>query len=167
MTATYKLERGFTLTRTFDAPPDMVFRAWTDPAHLGWFFNPGIAHDVPVSVDLRVGGVWRQQMVENADKQYFTGGIYREIVPGRKLVFTWGAVDGWPKIDLDRPDDGPLVTLRFRSAGMGTEMDLEVQLPDHISEEKTSEWLATGMREGWGMTVDRLVAQLDAARAHS
>lgn len=163
MAASYALKRGFTIHRSFDAPPEMVFRAWTDPQWLGWFFNPGMAHDVPVSVDLRVGGTWRQQMVENADKQYFTGGIYREIVPGEKLVFSWGAVDGWPRIDPDRLDDGPLVTMRLRPSGTGTAMEFVVQLPDHISEESARDWLATGMREGWGVTIDRLAGQLRRA----
>ena len=65
----------------------------------------------PIDVDLRVGGAWRVKMVMNENLQYFTGGIYREIVPGEKLVFTWGAVDGWPEIDSDHLDDCPLVTL--------------------------------------------------------
>ena len=168
MTATYKFDRGFTLKRQFDAPPSLVFQAWTDPACLDWFFNPGMPVTAPTVVDLRVGGVWRQQMVENADKQYFTGGVYREIVPGEKLVFSWGAKDGWPPIDLDNLDEGPLVTLRFKPAGGGTEMDLQVQFPDHLSEGRVREWLQTGMREGWGMTIDRLVAQLgESAKARA
>ncbi|HTM77320.1 MAG TPA: SRPBCC domain-containing protein [Devosia sp.] len=158
MQASYALKRGFALKRIFDAPPDVVFRAWTDPTFLGWFFNPGMEHDVPISVDLRVGGQWRQQMVENADKQYFTGGVYREIVPGEKLVFSFGAVGGWPPIDLDNLDAGPLVTLRFKPAGAGTEMELLVQLPDHLSEQQTREWMTSGMVDGWGQTIDRLVA---------
>src|SRR5437867_783277 len=40
--ATYELRRGFTLRRMFDAPPDVVFQAWTDPRYLDWYFNPGM-----------------------------------------------------------------------------------------------------------------------------
>ncbi|MFY8031154.1 MAG: SRPBCC family protein, partial [Devosia sp.] len=60
MDATYRLERGITLTRLFDAPPDVVFDAWTRPEALGWFFNPDNPTDIPAEVDLRVGGEWRQ-----------------------------------------------------------------------------------------------------------
>ena len=45
------------------------------------------------------------------DTTYFTGGVYREIVPDEKLVFAWGATDGWPQLDLERLDDSPLVTV--------------------------------------------------------
>ena len=90
--------RDFTLTWTLDATPADVFRAWTNPEHLQWFYNdrnpiPG----TPIGLDLRVGGVWRQEMVIDASKTYITGGVYREIVPDEKLVFAWGATGGWPK----------------------------------------------------------------------
>ena len=157
--ATYKLDRGFTVARTFDAPPDVVFEAWTVPDFLGWFFNPGVPIDEPTSVDLRVGGEWRQQMVETAEKQYFTGGIYREIVPHERLVFSWGARGGWPDLDPDKLDDAPLVTILLTPSGARTEMLFRLQLPDHLSEERTAEWMASGMRDGWSMTIDRLVAR--------
>ena len=54
--ATYNLERGFTLTRMLDAPPDVVWQAWTEPQYLDWFFNPDTTPTRPTSVDLRVGG---------------------------------------------------------------------------------------------------------------
>ena len=160
--ATYKFDRGFSLKRQFKAPPEVVFQAWTDPAYLGWFFNPGMPQDEPPVVDLRVGGQWRQKMVETADKSYFTGGIYREIVPAEKLVFSFGAVGGWPEIDLDRLDDGPLVTITLNPQGQGTEMELKVQFADHLTEAAVRRWMTSGMQQGWPMTVDRLVAQLAA-----
>ena len=165
MAATYELGRGFTLRRMLDAPPDLVFQAWTDPRYLDWYFNPGMPVTEPVEVDFRVGGQWRQQMVINAERQFITGGVYREIVPNKKLVFSMGAIGGWPALDLDNLDEGPLVTLLFNPVGKQTEMVLQLQLPDHISDEKTSEWFATGMRDGWGMTIDRLVARYANERA--
>lgn len=165
MTPSYALGRGIELRRTFDAPPEVVFDAWTDEGLLDWFFNPGMPVSEPISVDLRVGGAWRQHMVVNADTQYMTGGIYREIVPARKLVFTWGAVGGWPSLDPGNIDDAPLVTILFEPRGEQTEMIFRLQLADHLSEDKTREWLDMGMGEGWGMTIDRLVAQLRSEAA--
>jgi len=159
MAATYRLNRGFTVTRLLDAPPEMVFQAWTDPAYLEWFFNPTTVPDGPATVDLRVGGQWRQHMKIDAERQYVTGGIYREIVPNKKLVFSFGAIGGWPAIDPDRLDDGPLVTIDLKPVGRQTEMKLHLELPDHLSEERSREWLETGMEDGWGQTVDRLVAR--------
>ena len=60
MSATYDCYRDLALTRMLDAPPDVVFEAWTDPAYLHWFFNPGFTPEVPTTVDLRVGGQWMQ-----------------------------------------------------------------------------------------------------------
>ena len=158
MVATNAVERGFTLRRILNAPRDLVFQAWTDPAHLQWFFNPSMPlPSEPIDVDLRVGGAWRVKMVMNENLQYFTGGIYREIVPGEKLVFTWGAVDGWPEIDSDHLDDSPLVTLTLSELGEKTEMIFQVTLSEQMSDEHVREWLATGMREGWSETIDRLV----------
>jgi len=161
MAATYRLKRGFTLTRLLNAPPDVVFQAWTEPAYLGWFFNPTTIPDAPTTVDLRVGGQWRQHMKIDAERQYITGGIYREIVPNERLVFSFGAIGGWPAIDPDHLDDGPLVTIDLKPSSQGTEMVLRLQLPDHLSEERTREWLETGMLDGWGQTIDRLVARYE------
>lgn len=158
MTATYRLNRGLTLQRIFNATPDVVFDAWTDPGYLDWFFNPDNPAEHPASVDLRIGGQWRQQMVISPDNQYFTGGVYREIVPGHKLVFAWGAVGGWPELDLANLDDSPLVTIRLTPRGEQTVMDFHVQFPDAMTEERFDWWMNCGMVAGWNMTIDRLVA---------
>jgi uncharacterized protein YndB with AHSA1/START domain len=160
-TTTDRIRRDFTLTWMLDAPPAHVFRAWSDPDHLGWYYNP--AHPVPsdpIELDLRVGGVWRQLMIIDEEKEFFTGGIYREIVPGEKLVFAWGATDGWPKLDPDDLDEAPQVTVLVRPAGDGTELILTVELPASLSEDAVQEWLSMGIRNGWQDTVDRLAAAL-------
>jgi uncharacterized protein YndB with AHSA1/START domain len=161
MTTTYAKQRGFTLERTLAAPQELVFQAWTDPAQLGWFFNPEAKHpEEPVEVDLRVGGAWRQRMIINDDLDYVTGGIYREISPSSRLVFLHGAIGGWPEIDPAHPDDGPVVTLDFAPAGNSgaeTAMTLRVDFPDHLSDDDVEQLVASGMRAGWGMTIDRLV----------
>jgi uncharacterized protein YndB with AHSA1/START domain len=156
--------REFTLSWTLDAPVAQVFRAWTDPEHLQWYYNDHqpIPSD-PIEVDLRVGGVWRQRMVINEETDFVTGGVYREIVRDEKLVFNWGATDGWPELDLERPDESPLVTVSLTEVGGRTEMTVRVQLPEGISEAQAQEWLSRGIREGWRDTVDRLAARLTSA----
>jgi len=153
-------ERGFTLVRTFDAPRELVFQAWTEPEYMEWYFNPSAARPTePIEVDLRVGGAWRVKMVIHDELEYFTGGIYQEIVQDEKLVFTWGASDGWPRIGQNAPDDCPIVTIVLNQVGARTEMIFQVTLPDHLAAADVREWLETGMREGWSDTIDRLVAQ--------
>ncbi len=155
--STYDEKRGFTITRTIDAPRDEVWKAWTDPDHLQWFFNPATFPDTPAQLDLRVGGEWRQQMIIDDHTRYVTGGIYREIVPPERLVFAWGARGGWPELVAGRLDDAPLATVMLAAAGPSTEMRFTLQLPDHLDDERVREWLAMGIREGWAATLDRLV----------
>lgn len=160
--ATYNQARGFTLTRMLDAPPEVVWQAWTEPHYLDWFFNPGTTPTRPTSVDLRVGGAWRQHMVENGERDYMTGGIYREIVPQRRLVFYWGASGGWP--DTDQPDR-PEVTVELSPAGARTRMVVSLRLPDQLSDAAVQAWLDMGVEAGMAMTIDRLVAKLRARAA--
>ncbi len=161
MTTMDTQEREFTLTWMLDAQPTEVFRAWTDPDHLHWFYNeqqPVPAE--PIELDLRVGGTWRQHMVIDPTTSYFTGGVYREIVPDEKLVFAWGATGGWPELDPDRLEDSPLVTVTLTRARERTEMNVRVELPAGLAEDRVQEWWSLGIRDGWRDTVDRLAAVL-------
>jgi uncharacterized protein YndB with AHSA1/START domain len=99
-------------------------------------------------------------MVIDEDTAYFTGGVYREIVPDEKLVFAWGATGGWPSLDPDRLDDSPLVTVLLSQEGGRTAMTVHIELPASLSEDQVQEWLSLGIRDGWRDTVDRLAARL-------
>jgi uncharacterized protein YndB with AHSA1/START domain len=156
MTTVTTTERSFTIVRQFDAPRDLVFRAWTDPEHLDRWFAGSAPNELPTTVDLRVGGAWRFHMIENAEKSYVTGGIYREIVAPERLVFTFGAVDGWPPITPGNLEDNPIVTITFDDLNGGTEMALHVGFADHLDMQRIQEWFATGMLDGWTQTLERL-----------
>jgi uncharacterized protein YndB with AHSA1/START domain len=157
-------QRHLTLRWMLDAPRADVFRAWTDPDHLQWFYNPAQPiPDDPIVVDLRVGGVWRQRMVISEQTDYVTGGVYREIVRDEKLVFNWGAAGGWPELDPEQLEESPLVTVTLTEVGGQTEMRLRVDLPDGLAPDQVKEWWSTGFRDGWRDTVDRLAATLAAA----
>ena len=157
-------QRHFTLNWTLDAPRTDVFRAWTDPEHLQWFYNPAQPiPDDPIELDLRVGGVWRQRMVISEKTDYVTGGVYREIVRDEKLVFNWGAAGGWPELDAERLEESPLVTVTLTEVGGQTEMSLRVDLPEGLAPDQVHAWWATGVRDGWRDTVDRLAAALESA----
>jgi uncharacterized protein YndB with AHSA1/START domain len=148
-------ERSLTLTRMLDAPRDLVFEAWTDPGQLRWFLN--ITPAEPIEVDLRVGGIWKLRMIENEEMQYLSGGMYLEIVPVEKLVYAWGAVGGWPELDVDHPEKNPIVTITLNEIGEQTEMVFRMDLPDGLSDQQVRDWFALGIRDGWAVTIDRLV----------
>lgn len=162
MPATYALNRGFDLRRSFDVPPEPVFAAWTDPAELGWFFNPDNPVDEPATVDLRIGGQWRLLMAIDAGNRYITGGLYSEIERPGRLAFFHGAVGGWPALDLDRPEDCPLCSVTITPTAGGSDMEFRCAFPDHFSGEQIGEWLAIGVVQGWTMTIDRLGPALRA-----
>ncbi|MFC5788907.1 SRPBCC domain-containing protein [Agromyces tardus] len=163
--------REFTIRKRFAASRGALYRAWTEPARLTWFFNPDQPrpHE-PIEVDLRVGGAWRLRMVIDEQTDYLTGGVYREIVPDRRLVFVWGAVGGWPDL-TEGLGDAPVVTVDFDDAegdgrdgdvaDGGAVMTVTVTLPAHFGDADARRWLDYGIEGGWRDTVARLVPAAD------
>jgi len=111
----------FSITRVFDAPRELVWRAWTEEAELAQWLHPfGVSTD-GVSCDVRVGGRYRYTMTnDETGDEYPTGGEYLEVEPTERLVFTWG--------EPDAPVDGaPVITLTFIPRGERTELVLHLR----------------------------------------
>jgi uncharacterized protein YndB with AHSA1/START domain len=111
------------LEREFDAPPEEVFDAWTNPEVLTRWWAPLPSWESPgCDVDLRVGGSYRLRMSEGEGRQiHAVGGEYREIDRPRRLVYTWC----WePGGGMD-PGLVTLVTVDFISLGERTRVVLE------------------------------------------
>jgi len=116
------------LKRVFDAPRDLVFKAWTDANQFKHWFGAaacGGSSLQSLHVDARVGGKYRIQ-VRRADGEYFTTvGIYREVKPPERLVFTWQFEkdgSGHEFGEVEPPE--MLVTLEFKARGKQTELIL-------------------------------------------
>jgi uncharacterized protein YndB with AHSA1/START domain len=94
-------EREVVITRVFDAPRGLVFKAWTDPEHMARWWGPTGFTNTICELDARVGGAWRIVMRSPAGIEYPCGGVYREIVERERLVFTNIATDneGNPVLD--------------------------------------------------------------------
>ncbi len=116
------------MTRTFDATPERVFAAWTDPEQFGAWFGPVGMKTVMCEIDARVGGVWRL-MGEGRDipghstpdlVRPTVSGKYLEIEPPRRLVYTFA----WHEKDDFASPRGPetIVTIQFKPVGQRTEM---------------------------------------------
>lgn len=106
------------LTRRYSVAQEKVWRAWTDPQALKAWFKPGPqGYDVLIAeADARVGGRYRIAVRAPDGQEHEVSGVYREVVPNRKLIFTWA----WKST----PERQSLVTLTFRAAGNGTELEL-------------------------------------------
>jgi uncharacterized protein YndB with AHSA1/START domain len=91
--ATGQTGRKFIITRTFDAPRERVFQAWTEPAHLAQWWGPRGFTNPVCEWDVRPGGKIYDVMRAPNGVDYPMGGTFREIVAPRRLVFTSGALD--------------------------------------------------------------------------
>lgn len=106
--------RELVITRVFDAPRDLVFRAWTEGEHLSRWSAPH-GFTIPFGeADVRPGGAWRSCMVSPDGAEHWLGGVYREVAPPELLSFThaWEGEDG-------RPGHPTLVTVTFAEEGAG------------------------------------------------
>ena len=115
--------KGFTLVRTFEAAPEDIWEAWTDPdaAAEWWHTLRASTPREEVEIDARVGGRYTYTMVNDASgDRVVTGGVYREVVPFKRLVFTWGDPDG-------DPDDTPVVTVTLEPEGELTRMTFDLR----------------------------------------
>ncbi|MHB1207831.1 MAG: SRPBCC family protein [Rhodospirillaceae bacterium] len=113
------LEREIVLSRVFNAPRELVFKAWTDKAHVGKWFGPKGFITTTHEIDVRVGGMWRFEMRAPDGTCYTNRVVYREIKAPELLVFDHGAdQDNDPNmfrttITFDSQSDGKtVVTLR-------------------------------------------------------
>jgi uncharacterized protein YndB with AHSA1/START domain len=111
-------ERPFlTLNRLYPVAPEKVYRAWTDPQAIKRWWGPGGRDPVSLAeLDVRVGGRFRIVFGGADGRAHEVQGIYKEVVPNRRLVFTWT----WPN---STPERESLVTITFRAAAGGTELD--------------------------------------------
>lgn len=115
--------KGFTIVRTFTATPEEVWRAWTDADAIAQWWHPRGAHTPreSVEVDLRIGGRYVYSMVNNdTGDSVVSGGVYREIEPFTRLVFTWGYPDG-------DQDDQPIATVELEAVPEGTRQTFDLR----------------------------------------
>jgi uncharacterized protein YndB with AHSA1/START domain len=80
---------SLTLKRRIEAPPEKIFRAWTEPEKITRWFGPGKVEVLHAEADARVGGRYRIVARSPNGEQHEVSGTYREVVPNEKLVFTW------------------------------------------------------------------------------
>lgn len=119
------------LARHFKAPRQAVFRAWTDPKALEAWFGPEGIRTRKVEIDPRTGGNFSLEMHEADGSIYPLSGVFREVTPPERLVFSWV----WGHGELDGIET--LVTIELHEKDGGTELTLTHEgLPTPTAREK-------------------------------
>lgn len=107
------------VTRTFDAPRELVFRLWTEPEHLARWWGPRGFETVECAMDVRPGGAWFRRIRSPEGALYTKRGVYREVVPPKRLVFTYVNEDA-----EGTPGPETLVIVTFEEHGGQTKLTL-------------------------------------------
>jgi len=132
------------IERVIEAPRDQVYAAWTDPAQMKQWFGPENVQTRDLIADARVGGTFRWDVTNPEGEEMTMRGEYRELQPGKKIVFTWQWAD-----DEDWENHVSIVTVELADADGGTELRLtHEQLPNEESRD--------GHTRGWESALDKL-----------
>ncbi len=143
----------YVLDRVFDAPRDMVWKAWTDPELLSHWYGPGI-ETIIHKFDLKPGGQWLNEM-KWGDNRDLSRMVFQEVVPPQKLVWHHSAADAdWNVIASPMMADWPrvlLTTVIFEDQGDKTKVRL-TQVPIDASDAEIACFakMMAGMDNGWG-----------------
>jgi len=145
-------DRVLVITRVFDAPRELVFKAWTEPAHMAQWFGPRGFTSKVLKHDLRAGGAYRVHMV-GPDGDHWSQGVYREVVPPERLAMTFG----WGDANGNRTRPETTLTLLFEDVGGKTRLTLH----NAVFESVTARDLHEG---GWSTSLDCLAEYLATLR---
>jgi uncharacterized protein YndB with AHSA1/START domain len=137
---TLPAEDQILITREFDAPKHLVYRAWTEPELVRRWWTANRGEMTLCEIDLRVGGAWRYVMATPNGTEVGFHGEYREIVPDERLVTT-EAYEGIPDADLHAALD----TLTLTETGGRTTLTL---LVEHPTREGRDAHVNSGMEDG-------------------
>jgi uncharacterized protein YndB with AHSA1/START domain len=107
---------SLTLKRRLNAAPAKVYAAWTEPEQIAKWFGPEEIETLRAQADARVGGGFRIVMRGVDGEEHDVSGVYREIIPNQKLVFTWA----W----RSTPERESLVTVLIKPDGGGSLLTL-------------------------------------------
>jgi uncharacterized protein YndB with AHSA1/START domain len=148
-----------TITRTFDAPRELVWKLFTEPEHLLNWMGPRGFTPMHFTQDPRVGGRWRGMLrpdkgSELGTKDLWQGGVFREIEPPERVSYTFA----WEEDDNGKPGNEMLVTLSFEERGGKTKLTFH-------QTGFTSEGQRDGHDGGWNSAFDKLEDYIAAQSA--
>ena len=144
-TVTLPTDTEILITREFDAPRHLVYRAWTTPELVKRWWSGQRGEVISAEIDLRVGGMWRWVMVAQGGFEVAFHGEYRELVPDERIVTT--------EVFEGMPEGEALNTLTFTEEDGRTTLTL---LVEHASREHRDAHVNSGMEAGMQESMDAL-----------
>lgn len=159
--STSKAEPRFKITRRYDADTDLMFRVWTQPAHLKHWFGPAGSEMAQCDVDLRPGGRCLFQLLMPDGGEMWAKFIYREIVPNKRLIWVHSFADAEGNtVRHPMSDTWPLEflsTVTFEPDADGTLVTVD-WVPINPTDEENATFIEgmDSMNQGWGGSLDIL-----------
>jgi len=144
-TVTLPTEEQILITREFDAPKHLVYKAWTTPELVKRWWTANRGEATIAEIDLRVGGAWRYVMVTEGGFEVAFHGEYREIVPDERIVCT--------EVYEGMPEGEAVNTMTLTEEEGRTTLTILVQ---HTSKEHRDAHINSGMEDGMQDAMDLL-----------
>ena len=148
-TAAEPAERVLVITRVFDAPRSLVFKAWTEPEHLVHWWGPRGFTSTIIANDVRPGGAYRVHMRGPEGDDHWSQGVYREVVEPERLVMA-GA---WTDADGNPTSPETLLTVTFEEHDGKTKLTLHQAVFESVTARDVH-------RGGWTSSLERLAEYL-------
>lgn len=164
-------ERDTVITRIFDAPREMVWRAWTEPELISQWWGPEGFTAPSINVDLKVGGKYVYAMKGPEGSEWegtmYSAGVYVEIIPEEKIVVTDYFSDENGEM-LDPADFGQdpnfpkesTITVLFENEG-DDKTKVTIIYPEPATEAEYQAVLKSGMTQGWQSSMNKLAAVVE------
>ena len=137
-------DRVLSITRTFAAPRELVFKVWSQPEHLARWWGPKGFSTPTCQMDVRTGGDYRAVIRSPEGKDSIMRGRYREVVPPERLVMTFAWED-----EQGRPKHETLITVNFEDVGGETKLTFQHGVFESVEQRDSH-------RQGWSSFLEHL-----------
>jgi len=138
------------LTREMNAPRELLYMCWTTPEHLVHWFVPKPHKVTHCAIDARVGGIFNTTFEVDGNEMQ-NNGVYLEVIPNEKLVFTDAYLTDW------KPTPEPFMTAILTFEDIGNGRTKYTAIARHRNKQTAEQHKEMGFYDGWG----KVVAQLE------